>query len=154
MKVLAIDYGDKKTGLAISDEMGIVTTKLPVLFAQNEKHKIDGLIHVINEFKPDIVLFGVPSLSASVESLQEKIIREFSQKLKKELQKELTKEFGESGYKPKFCYWDESFSSQIVEKGRTNKYISKKADSDAARIFLQEFLDSPDGLTLLKNSKS
>lgn len=150
MKVLAIDYGDKKTGLAISDEMGIVTTKLPVLFSQKEKHKIDGLIQVINEFRPDVVLFGVPSLSVSVESLQGKIIKEFAEKLKIELKKEIQ----ESEYKPIFTYWDESFSSQIVEKGRTNSYINKKADSDAARIFLQEFLDSPDGLTLFKNSKS
>lgn len=148
MKVLAVDYGDKKTGLAISDELGIVTTKLPVLFSHKEKHKIEGLFHVVVEFKPQLIVFGIPQLSDEFENEQEKIIKEFVNKFQLYLTERKTK----LECIPQITFWDESFSSQTVELGRTKNYINKKSDSDAARIFLQEFLDSPDGFKTWKSS--
>jgi RNase H-fold protein (predicted Holliday junction resolvase) len=44
MKVLSIDYGAKKVGLAISDELAMVSAKLPVLRADSDEEKIEGLI--------------------------------------------------------------------------------------------------------------
>lgn len=146
MKVLAVDYGEKKTGLAISDELGVVTTKLPVLFADKQALRLDGLKQIVIEFDPDIILFGVPLLNSHSDNPQVIRIKEFAELLKIELEKDATSLTSI----PKFVFWDESFSSQRAEEGRTRAYVNKKADSDAARLFLQEFLDSPDGLKLYK----
>lgn len=145
MKVLAIDYGERKTGLALSDELGVVTMRLPVLFTEKETHKLEDLFHLTGDLLPDIIVFGIPKLSSEFENAQEKTVKDFASKFEQLLK---DKE-GVLGYVPKIVFWDESFSSQNAEMGKTKKYKAQKSDSEAARLFLQEFLDSPDGLKLI-----
>lgn len=145
MKVLAIDYGERKTGLALSDELGVVTMRLPVLFTEKESHKLEDLFHLTGDLLPDIIVFGIPKLSSEFENAQEKTVKDFASKFEQLLK---DKE-GVLGYVPKIVFWDESFSSQNAEMGKTKKYKAQKSDSEAARLFLQEFLDSPDGLKLI-----
>jgi putative Holliday junction resolvase len=144
MKVLAIDYGERKTGLALSDELGVVTMRLPVLFTQKEAHKLEDLFHLAGDLRPNIILFGLPQMNVGYENPQEKIVKEFAAKFEQLLhqKQEIL------GYIPKIVFWDESFSSKNAELGKSKKYKAEKSDSEAARLFLQEFLDSPDGLAI------
>jgi RNase H-fold protein (predicted Holliday junction resolvase) len=40
--------------------------------------------------------------------------------------------------------WDETYTSQRAEKGKKKKYKKEQSDSEAARLLLQEYLDSPE----------
>lgn len=138
MKVLSVDYGKKKVGLAISDETGMVSAKLPVLRVNKERDKIDGLIFVINEMSPEMVLFGIPSDRNGEDTDQTIEIREFISNFQDELNKKI------KGNKIIIKTWDESYSSKNAEKGKKKKYKRENSDSEAARLFLQEYLSSSD----------
>ncbi|MBD3363534.1 Holliday junction resolvase RuvX [Candidatus Dojkabacteria bacterium] len=140
MKVLAVDYGEKKIGLAISDELGIASVKLPVLQVKHERDKMEGIFFAIREFDPQLLLFGVPSSSSGGDSKQAIDIKNFIEEFKKELH-DNSEQRGIVN-PPNIQTWDESFSTQIAEKGKSRKFKKEKADSEAARIFLQEFLES------------
>ncbi|MCA9385904.1 Holliday junction resolvase RuvX [Candidatus Dojkabacteria bacterium] len=145
MRVIAIDHGERKIGLAISDEMGMVTTTLPVLQAKKDRDKIEGVVSILKEFNPEIVLIGLPTGTEGEVSVQGEKVEEFSQKLQEECSKDTT-------IRPfKVVFWDETYSSKQAEKGTKKKFKQQKSDSEAARIVLQEFLDSPDGLVQYQN---
>jgi len=135
-KTLAVDYGKKKFGLAISDELEMVTAKLPILWIKKQRDMIDGLRFIINETSPSTILFGIPYGEDGGETIQSKEVREFIQKFKDTL--------GSTFPNLIIKTWDESFSTQRAEKGKSRKFKKEKADSEAARIFLQEYLDSPE----------
>jgi putative holliday junction resolvase len=137
-KVLAIDYGSRKIGLAISDELGMVTAKLPVLHIKRRQDAFDGLIYIIRETSPNLILVGIPYGQNGEETEQATIITGFIDELKS-----IISEIDGIGEIP-FKYWDESFSTQTAEMGKTRKFKKEKSDSEAARVFLQEFLDSPE----------
>lgn len=139
MKILAIDFGDKKIGLAISDELGMVCTKLPVLFIQKERDKLDGTIFVIKDNRPERIVVGLPTGNDGGETKQTKIVRQFITDLLERIKSEL------SEMEIDVVTWDESFSSKNAEEGRSKKFKREKSDSEAARLVLQEYLDSPDG---------
>lgn len=137
-KVLAVDYGTKKIGLAISDELGMVTAKLPVLHIRRKQDALDGIRYILHETTPELILIGMPYGSNGEENDQTKIVQEFVNELRNYLQKD--PDFKSIEIK----FWDESFSTQIAEQGKSRKFKREKSDSEAARIFLQEFLDSPE----------
>ncbi len=135
-KVLGVDYGDKKIGLAISDELGMVTAKLPVLHIHKKEDKIDGIFSIVRELSPSVILFGIPYGSDGKETVQSIKIRKFIEEIDSKLTKKLKKN------KPIIKTWDESFSTKEAETGKSRKFKKEKADSEAARLFLQEYLNS------------
>lgn len=143
MKILSIDYGESKIGLAISDETASVSARLPILFAENEDQKIRGVINVLKTNLPEIVVVGVSSnLNGEVSKIGIRT-REYIQLLKQKIS------IIENLKEIKFIEWDETYSTKNAEIGRSKKYKHNNSDSEAARLILQEFLDSPDGLNNL-----
>lgn len=140
MKILAIDYGEKKIGLAHSDELGIVAAKLPVLFVKKAKDRIDGVVYVIKNINPQKLLIGMPTGLNGKESEQEKEVKDYIINLQKAIKKELKQDM-------EIITWDETYSSKQAEEGKSAKFRKTKSDSEAARIILQEYLDS------IKNEK-
>jgi putative Holliday junction resolvase len=125
MVILAIDYGTKNIGLAISDETGLVAGTLPILHNSGDAKALNDLADIVMAHKINSILLGVP-MQAN-ESKMARNIRTFGEKLQT-----LTE-------LPVKC-WDESFSSQTVEKTLRGK-AKKRSDSMAAQLLLQEYLD-------------
>ena len=124
MKTLAVDFGEKRIGLAISDELGISSAPLGTIKVRSDEESIKEIIKAYTERKADQVLFGIPlNPNGTIGKIGDKVKR-FGAKLKSKLD-------------TKILYWDEYFSSKTAE----NKH-SKDIDSEAARIILQEFLNS------------
>lgn len=65
MRVLGIDVGLKRTGLAMSDESGIAIKFLPNLKAARRDIAIEGLLSLINEFAIEAVVIGSPEPKTS-----------------------------------------------------------------------------------------
>lgn len=59
-RILAIDYGRRRIGLAISDAMGFAAHGLPTLQVKNKSQALEKTLGVIQEQQPDGVIVGLP----------------------------------------------------------------------------------------------
>lgn len=126
MKIMAIDHGSKKIGLAVSDETELVAMPLEIIRFRNQEHAIDLIVRIIEKLKIDQLVLGIPS-GWNGDSPQTKLVRTF--------QEELVARTGKT-----IELWDETYSSKIAEKGARGRK-RENSDSEAARIILQEYLD-------------
>jgi putative Holliday junction resolvase len=122
MKLLGVDYGLKRIGLALSD--GVLARPL------GQVGDIGAVARVAGEHQVDKIVVGLPSRLDSR-------VRGFGQRLG-----ELT------GITVEF--WDESFSTktarqQMIAAGTTPKSRRRQIDQNAAAVILQSYLDSTSG---------
>ena len=124
---LSIDYGQKKLGLAISDETNLVASALPLIRVKDETSAIKKIVDVLNSHKVTDILIGMPSGWQNIDSPQTKVVRDFIILLKQNVNLPVHE-------------WDESYSTKIAEKNISGKQ-KKNSDSYAAALILQEYLD-------------
>ena len=60
MKIMSIDYGDVRTGIAISDIRGILASPLCVIKESYQPKLVDKIIELINENKIEKIVIGLP----------------------------------------------------------------------------------------------
>lgn len=60
MKIMSIDYGDVRTGIAISDIRGILASPLCVIKESYQPKLVDKIIELINENKIKKIVIGLP----------------------------------------------------------------------------------------------
>ena len=131
--ILSLDYGEKRIGIAISNNECSIAFPSEVL----ERNKTNKDFLYIKDFieKNDIqaVLIGIPYNMDGSEGEQCKIVKNFSKKLLEFINISI-------------IYWDERLSTLAQEKILINKDVSRKKrkkiiDKLAAAYFLQSFLD-------------
>jgi len=134
LRILALDLGKKRIGLAISDPLGITAQGLPNLDRSNKRTDLAALGALILDRGVGLILMGNPMNMSGKEGRQSAWVREFAAAL--ELH---------TGLPVKF--WDERLTS--VEAGRVLRSsgisIRKRAaavDRLSAVILLQSYLDS------------
>lgn len=135
--ILAIDYGDKHFGLAISDSKGIIASPLEVISITKNKtveNMIDEIIIIAEENNIKTFLIGLPQAFTPVQERTKDKIKKFSKML-------------ESRTKTRIIFYDESFSTteaqnMLTFSGQNTKRSRSKIDKVAATVFLQEFLNS------------
>lgn len=134
--ILAIDYGTKRVGLAVSDFKGKLATPVGVISIKKDssvKNLIAHLDPYVNQWQIKSFLVGNPSALAN---------KEVSFKKELELLKlALSDHFGLA-----VLEYDESMSTKnayelLKDSGQNQKSSKSKIDSLAATVFLQEFLE-------------
>jgi putative holliday junction resolvase len=60
VKVLALDYGSARTGVAVSDPTGTVARPVGIVEGVKKKPGFDRLLEVIREEAPDEIVIGLP----------------------------------------------------------------------------------------------
>ena len=123
MKTLAIDFGKTNIGLAVSDETGMIATKLPGLKVSSNSAAGSKIAKITANEKVGQILVGIPQSGEIRET-----IREFCAVISKRT-------------KLKVIEWNEDFTSKAAEQGTSKKFKKEKSHSEAARIILQEYLD-------------
>jgi putative Holliday junction resolvase len=133
-RILALDLGKKRIGLAISDPLGITAQGLPNLVRVNKRTDLAALEQMVRERQVGLILMGNPINMRGDEGRQSGWVREFAQALEKR-----------TGLPVKL--WDERLTS--VEASRVLRSsgigIQKRAaavDRLSAVILLQSYLDS------------
>jgi putative Holliday junction resolvase len=133
-RILALDLGKKRIGLAISDPLGITAQGLPNLVRVNKRTDFAALEQMVRERQVGLILMGNPINMRGDEGRQSGWVREFAQALE-----------ARTGLPVKL--WDERLTS--VEAGRVLRSsgisIEKRAaavDRLSAVILLQSYLDS------------
>ena len=135
--ILAIDYGDKHFGLAISDSKGIIASPLEVLTITKKKNRdiiIEEILEIAEEYRVRSLLVGIPQPFTETQQQTSKKIENFIESL------------SEKTNLPIITY-DESFSTTqaqnvLTSSGQNTQSSRKKIDKIAATVFLQEFLNS------------
>ncbi|HAG27556.1 TPA: Holliday junction resolvase RuvX [Patescibacteria group bacterium] len=123
MKTLAIDYGTKRIGLAISDEMGQLARELAILSPDEFWEKIPD---IVNQESVEKLIVGLPLNMAGIDTDKTAEARLFAEQLEQKLQIPLE-------------LVDERLSSTMAEQIAGS---SKNIDSLSAQIFLQNYLNS------------
>lgn len=60
MKVMSIDYGDVRTGVALSDTRGILASPYCVINQSYQPKLVDEIVKIIKENKVDKIVIGLP----------------------------------------------------------------------------------------------
>jgi putative holliday junction resolvase len=133
-RILALDLGKRRIGLAISDPLGITAQGLPNLVRTRKRDDLDAIGQLAREREAGLILMGNPINMRGSEGRQSGWVREFAETLEKR-----------TGLPVKL--WDERLTT--VEAGRVLRSsgisIEKRAaaiDRLSAVILLQSYLDS------------
>lgn len=133
-RILALDLGKRRIGLAVSDPLRITAQGLPNLVRINKRTDLSALGEIVREREVGLILMGNPINMGGAEGRQSAWVREFAQAIESRL-----------GVPVKF--WDERLTS--VQAGRVLREsgisIEKRAaavDRLSAVILLQSYLDS------------
>lgn len=121
-RILAIDYGERWTGIAISDPLKIIANPLKEIdIKKNELFR--EIEKILKEFEVEEIVIGLPlTMSGKKTQLYEKI-----KKLKEKIEREL---------KIKTTLWDERFTTKMA------KNIRKESHKNAAAFLLEDYLNS------------
>jgi putative holliday junction resolvase len=133
-RILALDLGKRRIGLAVSDELGITAQGLPTLERTRIRDDLDTLSKLIAEKHVQLIVMGNPLHMSGREGRQAAYAREFAERLQRH-----------TGIPVEF--WDERLTT--VEAGRVLREsgigIEKRAkaiDRLSAVILLESFLDA------------
>ncbi len=132
-RILSVDYGTRRVGVAVSDPMRVIAQGVTTL--DNDNTLIEKLSGVIHQHEVVHVVVGMPYSADGGKGAKAMEVEEFIGRLK--IAVELPIET-----------WDESYSSVnahrvFVETGmkRKKRREKRRVDEMAARLLLQEYLD-------------
>lgn len=133
-RVLALDYGSKSMGLAVTDELGITAQGLPTLRRTNKRNDLDYLRRVIKQYSVGEIVMGLPLRLSGETGIQADKVGLFAEELRKK-------------FKVPVHLFDERLTS--VEANRvlreSEMSIRRRAevvDQLAAVLILQAFLQA------------
>jgi putative Holliday junction resolvase len=131
-RILALDYGSKRTGIAITDELQLIASGLTTV-ATSEL--MDFLKKYIASEKVELVLVGEPKQKDGTHSNIEEEIQKFLKKFS-EVFPDLEVKRVDERYTSKMAF-QAMIDSGLKKKQRQNKAL---VDEISATIILQEFL--------------
>lgn len=89
MRVLAIDYGDARTGIAISDAMGMIVGQTTVIHSRNAKKTAQEIGRLVKESGAERLVMGFPRNMDGSEGPRAELYREFAALVETECQMEV-----------------------------------------------------------------
>lgn len=134
MRIMGIDYGRKRLGLALSDPMGITAQPLQTLEWRSLPQVLDYLVSIVKEKQVERIVIGQPrEMDGSPGKLAEEINRFASQV--------------EDGLGVPVERWDERLTTAEAERLLIAADVSRRrrrhlTDRIAAALMLQAFLDA------------
>lgn len=133
-RTLGLDVGERRIGLAISDDGGLLATPYNVIERKDQQKAIDEILRVVRDEEVNTLVVGVPlSLDGSVGPQAERTMA-FYEALK-------------AASPVPVETWDERFSSVeaahlLREAGVSPSRHRGRLDASAAAVVLQAYLDS------------
>ncbi|PYT10145.1 MAG: Holliday junction resolvase RuvX [Acidobacteria bacterium] len=139
MRVMALDVGDKRIGVAISDSLLLTAQSRPTLRRKDLKVDLEALRRLAEENEVHEVVVGQPLHMDGKESPQSQKVARFAQELHRVLDLPIV-------------FWDERLTSfaaeqHLEEMGLNWRQRREQVDKIAAMIILQNYLDSLPGRT-------
>ncbi|OGC41107.1 hypothetical protein A2Y85_07050 [candidate division WOR-3 bacterium RBG_13_43_14] len=130
MRIMAMDYGERRIGVAVSDPLGIIAQPLDTIEIKTQRELIKILKGLIVENQVSLLLIGNPIDHKGNPTRMSQQINEFVSALQKECTVEIR-------------LWDERFTSRLAVRSMQDYGIKpgkKDIDAIAASIMLSEYL--------------
>lgn len=132
-RMLGIDYGRARIGLAISDELGMLAHPLETISAVSLEKAARRIAQIAREKDVDRVVLGMPRHMNGEMGAAAAEVNVFAEKLRPFLSCEL-------------ILWDERLTTMAANRalrdsGRKTKHIRAIVDQVAAQVILQGYLD-------------
>ena len=136
-RILAIDYGSRRMGLAVSDPLGITAQGLETLERKNKRSDFARLEKTIRNYQVCEIVLGYPLRMSGEEGAQSQTVSGFAEQLRKKFQLPVH-------------LWDERLTSAeanrvLREADLSIKKRAQAVDRMAAVLILQAFLQSRTG---------
>ncbi len=133
-RVLALDFGSHRIGVAVSDPLGITAQQLPAIRREGDRKDIDAIAGVAGEYRVESVVIGLPLLPGGAEGTQAAKVRRFAQKVNERLGLPVVP-------------WDERFTTvqaerHLIDSGVRREKRREVRDSLAAALLRQAALDA------------
>ena len=143
MRILALDVGDKRIGVAISDELEISAHALTTITRNDLKKAIREIIEILNEYNVEEMIVGMPVMMNGSMGIQAEKVGKFVDELKKEVRIPIK-------------LFDERLSTSLIEKTLIDADMSREKrkkviDKLSAVIILQDYMSSRGGRCDLSN---
>jgi putative holliday junction resolvase len=133
MRSMGLDVGDKRTGIAVSDPLGILATPLLVLEHTDTQADIAAILKIVREQGVEKIIVGLPhSMDGSI-GIQAEKVKAFTELLKQ--RSPVSIEFRDERLT--------TVSAKRLKQESGTKKAGKKSayDAIAAAIILQSYLD-------------
>ena len=144
-RILALDVGKKRIGLALSDELGVMAVGLKTLQRTRIREDLEKLKQIMTAYGASTLLIGRPLHMSGSESRQSEYTREFAERL------------GEYVHLP-IVFWDERLTSAEAERlmreaGASLEQRRKAVDQMAAVLLLESYLGARSSVTREEEEK-
>ena len=132
-RILAIDPGTKRCGVAICDEMRVTTRPLPLINRTSWKKLLSNIKQIVSDYDAKALVIGLPLRTDGTESEMSTEARSMARKFLLSLDIPVfLQDERVTSYEAKSRLW---------EQGRSVAESRKLVDSEAAAIILSDFLD-------------
>jgi len=136
LRILGLDYGEKRIGVAVCDELGMTAQGLPTLSRKTKKHDLEMLGQWIRNYAVEKIVIGYPLRLDGSEGIQCEKVNRFADLLSKSFSLPVVK-------------WPETMSTKeaeeiLISAGVRWQKRKEKVDRLAACLILQSYLDCAD----------
>ena len=133
MRLVGLDIGEKRIGIAVSDELGLTAQGVSTLYRKNLKDDLSRLAEIIREQSAEKIVVGLPRNMNGTYGPQAEKVKDFMEELTPKLPLEV-------------IYQDERMTTIVAERTLLEGNISRKkrktvVDKLAAVLILQAYLD-------------
>ena len=134
MRILGLDYGEKRIGVAVCDELGMTAQGLPTIIRKDKKHDGGILGTLVDDYRVEKIVIGYPVRLDGSEGIQCEKVNRFALWMEKTFALPVIK-------------WPETLSTKesediMMHSGVRWKKRKQKVDQLAACLILQGYLDS------------
>jgi putative Holliday junction resolvase len=133
MIIMSVDYGDKRTGIAICDKLEMLASPVGVLTEWNSETLADKIVNLAVEKKAETIVIGLPKNMDGSQGFRADACKELGELVKSRTQ--IPVEF-----------WDERLTTVSAHRILSENNVRGKkrkavVDSVAAEIILQDYID-------------
>lgn len=134
MRILGIDYGDVRVGLAVSDPTGLIAGGIGTVKISGMNNAVSQVLDVIKEKSIEKIVLGLPLNMDGSEGPSASKIKAFASKITEQLP-DMDIEFIDERRSSMLA------ASYMTETGTFGKKRKESVDTLSAQIILQTFLD-------------
>lgn len=132
-RLIALDLGEKRIGVAVSDETRLLARSLTVLNRQSRLADFERIRKIVDEFDVSLIIVGLPVLNSGAEGEKAAWVRDYGREL-------------QSAVGLDVVFWDESYTTvraeaSLRERGIRGRRRRRQVDAVAAAFILQSYLD-------------
>jgi len=134
MRILALDVGDVRIGVAVSDPLRVIARGLASITRINTKEDVKAVNDLADQHEAGEIVVGLPKMMSGEIGIQAQKVLDFAELLKAEIEVPIV-------------LWDErlttvSANRVLIEADMSRRKRKKVVDKVAAVIILQGYLDS------------